>query len=152
MLQQETQKQSKRKGRPGGSPLLEAQRQFPGIYIYIYIYIYTIALRASPATVPGKRSHYRVFCQKCLTALGTLPVKCVTGYSEMMGPLSQFLFGLVMLVSGNNNMTNVVRTPPKIEENRCASTCDTALNPTNAKTANILNFIIAFFLLSSSPK
>jgi hypothetical protein len=30
MLQQETQKQSKRKGRPGGSPLLEAQRQFPG--------------------------------------------------------------------------------------------------------------------------
>ena len=47
--------------------------------------------------MPGKRSHYRVFCQKCLTALGTLPVKCVTGYSEMMGPLSQFLFGLVML-------------------------------------------------------
>ena len=63
----------------------------------LYIYIYPIALRASPATVPGKRSHYRVFFQKCLAALGTLPAKCVTGYSEMMGPLSQFLFGLVML-------------------------------------------------------
>ena len=66
-------------------------------HIYIYICIYPIALRASPATVPGKRNHYRVFFQKCLAALGSLPAKCVTGYSEMMRTLSQSLFGVVML-------------------------------------------------------
>ena len=52
---------------------------------------------ANPATVPEKGSRDRVFFQKCLAALGTLPAECVTGFSEMMGPLSQFLFGLVML-------------------------------------------------------
>ena len=69
----------------------------------------SIQLPCGPAPPPclEKEATIAFFFSKCLAALGTLPAECVTGYSEMMGPLSQFLFGLVMLgtLPGNLGQT-----------------------------------------------
>ena len=56
------------------------------------------------------------FLSEVLAALGTLPAKCVTGYPEMMRPLSQFCLVLWCLkrcqgIACKDNTTNDVRTP-----------------------------------------